>query len=35
MKKTALIAATLLSAFTSLNLYAQDKPVAVPQVTNE
>ncbi len=35
MKKTALITATLLSAFTSLNLYAQDKPVAVPQVTNE
>ena len=34
MKKTALIAATLFSAFTSLNVYAQDKPVAVPQVTN-
>lgn len=35
MKKTALIAATLVSAFTSLNTYAQDKPVAIPQVTNE
>ena len=35
MKKTALIAATLFSAFTSLNVYAQDKPVAVPQVANE
>ena len=35
MKKTALIAATLFSAFTSLNIDAQDKPVAVPQVTNE
>jgi hypothetical protein len=35
MKKNALIAATLFSAFTSLNIYAQDKPVAVPKVTND
>jgi len=35
MKKTALVAASLLSLFASLNVYAQDKPVVVPQVTNE
>jgi len=35
MKKTTLIAATLFSLFASLNVYAQDKPVVVPQVTNE
>ena len=35
MKKTTLIAASLLSLFASLNVYAQDKPVVVPQVTNE
>ena len=35
MKKTALIAASLLSFFASLNVYAQDKPVVIPQVTNE
>ena len=35
MKKIALAAASLFSLFASLNVYAQDKPVAVPQVTNE
>jgi len=35
MKKIALAAASLLSVFASLNVYAQDKPVVVPQVTNE
>jgi hypothetical protein len=35
MKKTTLVAASLLSLFASLNVYAQDKPVVIPQVTNE
>ena len=36
MKKTALAATSLLfSLLASLNVYAQDKPVAVPQVTND
>jgi hypothetical protein len=35
MKKTTLVAASLFSLFASLNVYAQDKPVVVPQVTNE
>ncbi len=35
MKKTNFVAATLCSLLASLNVYAQDKPVAIPQVTNE
>ena len=35
MKKTALIAASLFSLFATLDVYSQDKPVVVPQVSNE
>jgi len=35
MKKTAFVAATLFSVFASSNVYSQDKPVVIPQVSNE